>query len=404
MTGYTASARPQRTRAGLASEWLPPLLLFVGSLYSMPQTVFVAAAVLAFLLRRQAFLSSVHFRILAVIVILSILNFIYGAAQLPDVGGGRNPYFMAYLFSFLMATQMNRRDLQIVTYLLTFEAATVGLEAILGVNTIFSSNPEYRSGLSFEMLYFARPFGLSDGVNTLGGKLVIGIVFADYLLEHGVMRNVLRAIFAGALILNFSRTALLAVLVHYLIFFFVHYRSRYKWLWPIVLVSIVVVLGVTTGVLSLEQIANQFNRGKEDGVDLSFRDIIWQNCLDFIMAHPWFGNGSSRYYVFISDYGKWEHAHNSFLHLFSANGILIGSLTCLWLASNVNRVNIKFVTPILIFSAGQYGIFWGISFLDVLFLFLILSNWETLGLALSGTKPTVGTREAAAANRQGAPC
>jgi O-antigen ligase len=368
------------TVAGLVREWLPPFLLFVGSLYTMPQSVFVAAAVLAFALRRQPFMTSIHFEVLCVLMMLSIVNFIYGMVALHDIAGERKPYFIAMLFSFLLAMQMTRRDLQIVTYLLAFEASTIILEAMLGVNTVFPSNPEYRSGLSFEVLYFARPFGLSDGINTMGGKLAIGVVLADYVLKRGLLRNALRLLFAVTLILNFSRTAMLAAVVHYLTYFFFHFKSRYKLLWLAILACALVAMATMTEMLSLAQIADQLNRGKEDGVDLSFRDVIWKDCLDFIQSHPWFGNGSSRYYVFISDYASWEHAHNSFLHLFSANGILLGSLMCIWLASCLNWTKLKFILPFLVFSSGQYGIFWGISFLDVLFLFVLFCDTEQLQL------------------------
>jgi O-antigen ligase len=366
-------------KQSLLSEWVPPAVIWIGSLYSMPQYVFIFGLICAYGLRRSnKFIRSSDFVWIIFIIFISIVNYIYGLIALPDGIESRHPYFLAYIFTFILATQLRKRDMQIIAYLIAFECGFVFLEMALGENTIFTSNPEYRSNLSFAMLYFARPFGLSDGTNTMGGKILIAIILSDYFLEKSRRKNLVRVALLLALIINFSRTAILAAAVHYFIYFAFNpdIKNKVKKIALILVAMFCFQLAFMNSLFEL--IIYQLNRGRETGVDLSYRDIIWEQCLTFIKNHPWFGNGSSRFHIWLSDYGAWEHAHNSFFHIFTTNGILIAGATLLWLGSRITKSNVKLVMPILIFSLGQYGIFWGISFIDIVFLFLILQRSENL--------------------------
>jgi hypothetical protein len=374
-------AMREMKQPSIISEWLPPIIIWVGSLYSVPQSAFILGMVVAYILRRDnKFIWSFDFLAVALIVFLSTVNFFYGMLALPDGMDDRQPYFLAYIFTFIFATQLRRRDMQIIAYLIAFECIFVFIEVALGENTIFTSSPLYRSDLSFVMLYFARPFGLSDGINTMGGKILIAIVLADYFLEKSTLKNAIRIILFAALIIVFSRTAIFAAAIHYFIYFVFYSDIKNKGRKTFAFGTFLLICNWTLFSIPWDALAEQLNRGKENGVDLSYRDVIWEQCLQFIEAHPLFGNGSSRFHVWLSDYGTWEHAHNSFFHLYATNGILIATFTLLWLASRVSISKIKFIFPIVIFSMGQYGIFWGISFIDIVFLYLVLNREPSFSL------------------------
>ena len=84
----------------------------------------------------------------------------------------------------------------------------------------------------------------------------------------------------------------------------------------------------------------------------------------------WFGNMSVK--LWYNHEGTLFHAHNSFVETLASNGIFIFLLYMFFVLKNLNRYNAKFVMPILVLSVLQYGIFWGISFLDIVFQYFLL--------------------------------
>ncbi|NVN97483.1 O-antigen ligase family protein [Candidatus Nomurabacteria bacterium] len=281
---------------------------------------------------------------------------------------------MAYIFTYLLVTQIKRNDLKIIVILITLESVFIFIEIFLGETTIFTSNPDYRSGLSFDALYLIRPFGLSDGTNSMGGKLVIAIILLDYLWEPSRLKQFNKYFLFLALIIVFSRTAIYASLLHYLIYYIKVAKVRHKLLKIFAFLAIVGLANFTIIDIPWELITEQLNRGKEDGIDLSYRDVIWSDCWRFITSHPLLGNGSSRYYIWLSTAQMYEHAHNSFLNLLATNGFLISGVYLLWIFSRQPLDNIKITLPIIVFSIGQFGVFWGISFMDIIFLYLMLEK------------------------------
>jgi hypothetical protein len=53
------------------------------------------------------------------------------------------------------------------------------------------------------------------------------------------------------------------------------------------------------------------------------------------------------------------------------HGVLIGGLMLAFVAMRLNRYNLPYVLAILVYSMGQYGIFWGVSYVDIVFYFLL---------------------------------
>ena len=348
----------------------------------MPQSIFVLAFFTAYLLRRdKAFLHSIDITVIAVITLLSTMNFVYGLIALKDIGEERKPYFLAYVFTYLLVTQLNRNDLKKIALLIILESVSIFIEIYLGETTIFTSNPDYRSGLSFDALYLIRPFGLSDGTNSMGGKLLIAIVLLDYFWTPSKFKQIAKIFLFAALIIVFSRTAIYAAILHYAIYFIRYSKIKHK---AITLATIIAIIGIINFLIidiPWEVVTEQLNRGKEDGIDLSYRDVIWSDCWQFITSHPLFGNGSSRYYIWLNTAQMFEHAHNSFLNLIATNGIIISGILLVWLIARQPVANIKVTLPIIIFSLGQFGIFWGISFMDIIFLYLIIGNSSMISMS-----------------------
>jgi len=366
----------------------PAVLIWIGSLYAMPQSIFLLAMLVTVATRgaRLRRIRKIDIVCFFAITILSFLNFVYGSFFVIDSRFDRHPYFLAYGIVFLLAGCLKSNDLKIIAWLIGAECLSVLIEVYLGVNTLFFNHPEFRSDLNLEMLYYFRPFGLSDGVNSFGAKILAAIVICDYLIANSRAQNLLRMVLLIALVVNFSRSAIIAVAVHYAIFFL--RKPGIKNILPLV-AKLTVLTVFALWLMDFQDyfafLRDQFNRGQDSDVDLSYRDVIWVAVLDFIAQNPLLGNSSSRFYVWLGVYGEWAHAHNSFLHLVSANGVFISSLMLGWLGININRQNIFLILPIIVFSIGQYGIFWGVSFLDIVFLFFVLHREERWHLRRSGS-------------------
>jgi hypothetical protein len=68
------------------------------------------------------------------------------------------------------------------------------------------------------------------------------------------------------------------------------------------------------------------------------------------------------------------HAHNSFLEFIASNGIVISLLFFAFLFLIWKKKNILLIMAILFFCLFQYGIFWGYSILDVIFVAILLQS------------------------------
>nr|WP_294858242.1 O-antigen ligase family protein [uncultured Fluviicola sp.] len=113
-------------------------------------------------------------------------------------------------------------------------------------------------------------------------------------------------------------------------------------------------------------------------VQSSGRKLIWLNYLQFIEKNPLTGNGSEKLYFTAPDKENKKtdliHAHNSFLELLGTNGLFLGLMYLVMIVLWWRRKNFPILAAIIIYSLMQYGIFWGMSFLDVIFVFLVISD------------------------------
>ncbi|MES2256307.1 MAG: O-antigen ligase family protein [Pseudomonadota bacterium] len=366
--------------------WLG-LLLWIPTLQSIPQAIFGAALICALLrLPKTPRVPTIDVIFLCLIMAASSLNYIYGMAAAPDGSVDRSPYFAAYIATYLIARVVTRTDLRVAIYLIAVEALFVYLEFALRVNTIFTFNPEYRH-LSIAALYFTRPFGLSDASSVIGYKLFMALLLLDFTEVAGRKRRLLQLVLLPAFVLVFNRTALVAYAIYLACRWLIDRVQRGPKVRDVVVALIGGVALYYTYARVSDIIWSQFNRGK-GSLDLSYRDVIWANFLDFYQKVPLLGNGSSKYYAYLPDYGTFEHAHNSYLELLASNGIIISAIYLAWFVLRAKWERIIYIFPIAIYSFTQYGFFWGISFVDVLFLSITIFD-----LSAAKSRPVHATSE-----------
>jgi hypothetical protein len=181
------------------------------------------------------------------------------------------------------------------------------------------------------------------------------------------------AIFIFALILNFGRTAIICVIffvtLNLIYNFFKTFTIKKAVVFLLLIITFFFVFSIVGSSFYLE-VLRQFTRGT-DAIDLSGRDEIWLQFNSFISNNILFGNHSMKLYF--DHHGTQAQAHNSFIMALATHGIIIFIIYFIMLVYNLSKFNYKYVLTICLFSMTQYAIYWGISFMDMAFLFFLTS-------------------------------
>jgi|GEM_PF-1473002 len=325
----------------------------------------------------------------------------------------------------------------------------VGIEVLFGIAEYLFNTRSFFMGTSEEfqiyskaLLYDSRVFGLSANSSIFGLKLLVAALFIEYAGFKIGLRWFMRMLLLIGIIISFNR----AVIVGLLFFWFatwlqliwvnrkeikkIHLYSLFQFL-SIILLTIVIFQGplryqfsrggseenlfydegdkqLTYADFNLscsEQHALILKEGDEldttgsvsklfltatNGINTSGRKLIWMNFGDFLDQHLWFGNGSDK--LMFKTINQRErklvmmHAHNSFLELLGTNGVLISCLYLLFYLVIWSRKNTVLVLAILAYSMLQYGVFWGFSLLDVIFVFILIAPVNLVPLGNSSTR------------------
>lgn len=113
-------------------------------------------------------------------------------------------------------------------------------------------------------------------------------------------------------------------------------------------------------------------------VNTSGRKLIWLNYMNAIEERPLFGNGSDKLMLRTLNpktrHVELFHAHNSFFVLVASHGLLLGTLFLLMMVAWWRGKNLSILLAICGYSFFQYGIFWGFSLLDIVFVFVLISS------------------------------
>ena len=348
-------------------------------------------------------------------------------------------YASFYLFPLLILTASftsNVKFYRVLTIIICIECLVCLGEYIFNVRSFFLDKTQENSIISKDLLYDSRVFGLSANSSIVAMKLFCGFLLLEIALMKPWLKWFLRILLITGLILTFNRAVIVAVFAFwalYAIYFALINRRR---LWVVIkrIFAPFLYFYVLFFFFSNHSFLYQFSRGdsgdeklkyeytskeivlmkdidqdcaslhaiemKEgdslkstgvfsnlflktiSGINTSGRAVIWLNYFSFIDQHILFGNGSDKLMLKTVNQEKKKidliHAHNSFIELLATNGLLLTLIFLSILFLLWKKNNFILLCVILLYSLFQYGVFWGFSFLDVIFMGFLMSNKNLL--------------------------
>lgn len=277
------------------------------------------------------------------------------------------PYSIFIIATINFSKFLNKEIIRIIFYIILFETIIGILQYLMGVRyfiePITSNSQELGDS---DYLYYNKVYGLSTVTSIFALKIFIGILLTHYLCFKGKKRSLFYTILMFGLIVTFNRTAIVASIIFVLIIIFTQIKQGNQKLKILTLFGSIISLIFIYNYFDV--IENQFFRGRE--VDLSGRDKVFPYYIDFIANYPFFGNYFTKLWVEITS-GRIYHAHSSYLQTLSNMGLPIGIAIFTYIFSKISKLNYMFIIPMLIYSAFQYGILWGVSFMDIIFFYIL---------------------------------
>ena len=328
-----------------------------------------------------------NFYIILLIVLLCAINQVVNLiVVLRDFKyGSLVPYTVFMVISYLFGKNADIRVFYYVLIFISVEVFVGMLQYTMEVKSFFPSISQHITGeapFGYKgLIYYKRVAGLSPNSSSFAYKICIGILLLYFLKLKGRKLWMYGTIFTIGLVITFTRSVILTVLLFLFLINIPQVKrfandllsKKFKVLYMLFALGLFIV-GLTI-FASWEELYYQLNRGMEDA-DLSQRDVVLSHYYQFVKDNPYFGNGSYKLWMNIN--GELFHGHNSFLQTFATNGIFIGLIFVYLVFRNLNRYNFYYIIPILIFSLFQYVIFWGVSFMDLMFFYFLFTNKERL--------------------------
>ena len=325
--------------------------------------------------------------IFALILLLIGGNLLFGGSTISTIID--SPIFFAPLL-FMSAYLIS--DLRVIKYLLIFVAVEsfVGfLEYCAGTNTFFTFLPRHFNFLTYDSLYHTRVFGFSFNSSNLAQKVFVSLLFLLLVeLKFSSKQKIgLFVLFATVMMISFGRTVIIASFV---LFSVVAIRAlinkvkanREKLKSRINVNGIMAISSVVLMLVFSPFLVDQLGRSNTvdlrqlqdddagaflrslglEGVEMAGRKPLWEAGINSLIESPILGNHSERFLL------NGSHMHNSFIEFSATHGLIIFGLMVTFILLNLNKRNWWLIFFISLYSMGQFGIFWNISFLDVLFL------------------------------------
>jgi hypothetical protein len=364
-----------------------PFLIYIATLVHVPHFVFFIAIVYVPLKKsifRSSDFSNWVFVFILLIIIFSIANFIahtFVAKKHEDLD--IIPYTILMMGSYLIAISLEKKDLKFIVYLVCIECFFGYIQFVLGIKTFFSgidTNSEIHDN---SLLYYRSVFGLSDNSSSFAVKVLLAYLLIYYIGWKGREATILKILLLGGLLVSFNRTSFVAVfLFHGIQFAQLLFKSAQQILslrvtkvvfFSLVICFFAIAIGIYLVFINYEVILLQLTRSTGE-IELTGREQTWMRYANYIQDHLLLGNGSHKYLIYYDGSDKSYHAHNSFLQVFATHGIIIFSLHILLILFNINRRNFIFVIVLVFYSITQYGIFWGISLTDIIFILFLLNK------------------------------
>jgi len=367
--------------------------------------------------------------LIGAIILASLINkFVNG----DDILCLRDYYSSFYLFPLLILVSKFFGKVEVFKFLLVFTTIEVGVgcvEYLIESRSLILDLGEMNPITDKLLLYNSRCYGLSSNSSIFGYKILVGVILLEFTRFSKVVSWFLRGgLLIGAL-LSFSRAVVVVLILFWVVRAFyglikgykerrVYYTVAFQFN-MLMLVLIVVfnsgirdqisrgghdaesVFGEASYIDKLEPSscdeihAIDYSQGQIDpelhgwgeklmmrteGVQTSGRKLIWVNYLNFIENNLMFGKGSNKLMLrsWQNESGKYKliHAHNSFLMMLAGNGLIITALYFLFYLANFKSRNFLAIAAILLYSLLNYGIFWGFSYMDVIFIILLTLKFK----------------------------
>lgn len=364
------------------------ILIYISSLSGVPHALLLISFVFLIYRERkqveQNLLMSNEFNerirliwiILCLTVVLSTFNLIFSSSINTD-GVFSVPYFWFFVITFLAGFSLRRKDVWILAVLLCVECLIGLVQFVFDVNYFTLSGEAIQlittDDKKSDLLYYKRVFGLSSNSSTLANKILITYLLLDFFKINNRWVKFIRVMLLAGILVTFNRTVI-AVLLFYLL---VNHLSALIFIKRKRVVNMLIGSIAVLGSIILlyfivdysEEILGQFTRYRGK-IDLSGREDIWPYYYDFIRNNMLFGNGSQKLAIPIK-----HHAHNSYLQHIASHGALLSALMFYIIVISIRAKNYLFLGTILIYSIAQYGVFWGVSIMDMA-LFAFMANNE----------------------------
>ncbi len=359
-----------------------------------------------------------------VLMVISGLNKIFNSQDILCLKDYYSPFYLFPLLLITSGLSYNRHFFLGIVVLVAGESV-IGLLEYISLNRSFLMDlGDYNTIKDYSLLYNSRVYGLSSNSSILGYKIFIALILIDYLRLRNWMEWSLRLLLIGGLFVSFSRIAILVLLIYWMLrLITINRKLITQQLFrkaAVQFYGLMIVLAVLFG----NSLIHQSSRGGHDAesvtqaddvertatgcaeehaiqmrkaeldpfkqgwgdkimlqaesVQTSGRKLIWLNYVNYIEQNLLFGNGSNKLMlrVWVESTGKFKlmHAHNSFLMLFSSYGVLLGGLFLMFYYYFWKKINWIPIVAILLYSMGNYGIFWGFSVMDLIFLIFLSHN------------------------------
>ncbi|MEY8759783.1 O-antigen ligase family protein [Chryseobacterium tongliaoense] len=278
------------------------------------------------------------------------------------------PYTIFLLTTIFFSRHLNDRVMYFILYIICFEIL-IGIIEYYVLKKAYIIKPSVTGETEFgesQLLYYNRVYGLSQAVSILAYKVFIGVILVSYLKIKKFKIFIISLLLIG-LYITFNRTAIIGSII-FLILFGVSRLQKVKLSYKVILTISLIILVYYVGA-NLDAIMNQFFRGREG--DLSGRDMIFPYFFEFINNNLLLGNNVHKMWGKVGS--SVYHAHNSYLQTLANLGIMFFIVLWIYILSFMKKSNVIFLFPILVYSSFQYGILWGVSFMDIIFFYLLFN-------------------------------
>ena len=354
------------------------------------------------------------------ITVLSLLNKIFNGHTIFCASDYYASFYLLpglFLCSKLLRSPVFFKTLIWITFL---EVLLGILQYSMGVKTFFSELGSIRI-TDYSLLYNSRVYGLSSNSSMLAYKAFLALLLIDLVpFRRKTLEWFLRVLLVIGILLSFSRSVIIVLILYFLLqgvfLLFKHrtaafnlpsFQSAILWIGLTLIFLSPLKMQLSRNEMQAEKTSGlelkeedhpkncaeshalPMSKGETDpskmgwgdklmvnnGMQTSGRKQIWLNYINFIENHLWFGNGSDKlmllsWHPVLKKY-KLVHAHNSFIQLLATNGIILTMLYFLFFVLLFRKRNLIPISAILLYSFANYGVFWGFSYMDLLFLILV---------------------------------